>query len=153
MLWRYSAASFQFGAVYCGRPQQYARTLAGQSNCCTFLYCFLKICVVHILLIQGKDIMEKIWKKKTSNVPISATSRELLFNYRYCGKAISFNCSDCVSVALGIQHVILICHIDICGVCGSTLFFHIISQTAPFQEKNFLFHGVESLLWSQPVLG
>jgi hypothetical protein len=35
--------------------------------------------------------------------------------------------SECVSVALGIQHAMLVRHIVICGLSGSTTFFHIIS--------------------------
>jgi hypothetical protein len=39
----------------------------------------------------------------------------------------SITYSECVFVALGIQHAIRMRHIAICGLSGSTLFFHFIS--------------------------
>jgi hypothetical protein len=40
-----------------------------------------------------------------------------------------------VCVALGVQHAIRMRHIVICGLPGSVVFFHIISQTAQFKKK------------------
>ena len=42
-------------------------------------------------------------------------------------KAISITYSECVFVALGIQHAKCMRHIVICGLSGFTVFFHIIS--------------------------
>jgi hypothetical protein len=53
-------------------------------------------------------------------------------------KAISITYSECVFVALVIQHATRIRHIVICRVSGSTIFFHTISQTAQFSEKKFI---------------
>ena len=41
------------------------------------------------------------------------------------GKAVSITYSDCVFVALGIQHAIRMRLIVICALSGSTMFFHI----------------------------
>ena len=48
-------------------------------------------------------------------------------NHRSCGKAKSITYSEYMTVALGIQHEERIRWIVICGLPGSTVFFHIIS--------------------------
>jgi len=48
-------------------------------------------------------------------------------NHCWCGRGISITYSDCVSVALVIQHIMRMHHAVICGLPPSTKFFHIIS--------------------------
>jgi len=48
-------------------------------------------------------------------------------NHCCSGKAISFTHSECVYVALGIQHAIRMHYVAICDMSGCTVFFHIIS--------------------------
>jgi hypothetical protein len=48
-------------------------------------------------------------------------------NNCYSGKAISITQSQCVFVALCIQHAMRMCHIVICGLPGCTVFFRIVS--------------------------
>jgi hypothetical protein len=43
------------------------------------------------------------------------------------GEAISITYSECVFVALSIQHVMSMSHVVICSLPGSTIYFHIIS--------------------------
>ena len=56
------------------------------------------------------------------------TNNEAHWQYHCCrGKAISIIYSDCVFVALVVQHAKRMRRIVICGLSGSTIFFDIIS--------------------------
>jgi len=50
---------------------------------------------------------------------------------------------------LGIQHAMRMRRIVICGICGSTVFFHIISVWAQFSlKKNVTEHKMPVLIFS-----
>jgi len=48
---------------------------------------------------------------------------------------VHITCDECVFVALGTQHAIRARYIVICGLPGSTIPFHIISQTPRFSGE------------------
>jgi len=48
-------------------------------------------------------------------------------NHCYSGEAIRIKQTECVFVALGIQHSMRMSYMVICGLPGSTIFFHIVS--------------------------
>jgi hypothetical protein len=50
-------------------------------------------------------------------------------------KALSITYSECMFVALGIQHAMCMCRIFLSGLSGFTVFFRIISQTEGFSKK------------------
>jgi len=57
-------------------------------------------------------------------------------------KAVSITYSDCVSLAFGIQQAVRTRPIFICGLSYCTVFFHILSITAPFWGEKIIEHQV-----------
>jgi len=58
-------------------------------------------------------------------------------NHCCSGKAISVKCSECVPVALGIHRAIRMRYVFICGLFGSTKFFHILDFTLSHKRHDF----------------
>jgi hypothetical protein len=55
-------------------------------------------------------------------------------NHCCSGKAIIITYSECVFVALGVQHAMRMRHIAVCGLSGSTFFSRLIHDRI-FEEK------------------
>jgi hypothetical protein len=61
--------------------------------------------------------------------------KSLSYNHCCCGKAIRITYSKSVFVALFVQHAMRKHRIVIGGLSGSTMVFHIISETVRFSKK------------------
>jgi hypothetical protein len=57
------------------------------------------------------------------------------WNHSRRGKACT-TYSECVSVALVCQHAISMRHSVTCDLSGSTVFFHILTNSTIFEKKN-----------------
>jgi hypothetical protein len=64
--------------------------------------------------------------KQSRHRTYNATQWAQSCNRCCCGKAVSITYFECVFVAFGTQHAMHMRHIVICGLPGSTIFFHII---------------------------
>ena len=71
---------------------------------------------------------------------VKRNTEALSCNHCCSGKAISIIYSECMFVSLVIQHEMCMHHIVISGQSDSTLFFHIISETARFQKIKVIEH-------------
>ena len=66
-------------------------------------------------------------------------------------KVISVTYSECVFLTTDIQHAMRMRLIVICGLPGSTIFFHIVSQNARFKKKKVIEHKMCVLIFSATI--
>ena len=80
-----------------------------------------KIKFTYTYVICSKNIIKKKERQRTHYVTLRR------FRATTVAVEISVTHYKCVFVALGIQHALRVRHFVICGLLGSTIFFHIIS--------------------------
>jgi hypothetical protein len=92
--------------------------------------------------LNGKK--EKEQQESTVNHNSEARSRD------HCcgGKAMRITYCECVFVALCIQHAKRSRHIFICGLSGSTIFFHVISEKTRFSGEKVIQYKMRILTFS-----
>jgi len=71
-------------------------------------------------------------KYKTGNLRLNVTLRHVRKTMLAVKKQVLYILSVCF--ALVVQHAMHTCHIVICCLSDSTIFFHIISRTARYKE-------------------
>ena len=59
-------------------------------------------------------------------------------NHCCSGKAVNITYAECVFVALRIQPAMHMRHIVVCGLTGTTFFFHITSYMAQFSKSYWI---------------
>jgi hypothetical protein len=64
---------------------------------------------------------------------IQCNNEACLYNHCCNGKAVSITHSECVSIALEVQHAPTVT----CGLSVSTVFLHIITKNETFWEKSY----------------
>ena len=113
-----------------GNTEQHQRTLQ--------MYChLLHILRVHKYVVRRASVstqlcrnlqmFSQIYTEQKGQVRHKSNIEASLRRHCWCGKAISDTYSECVFVALVIQHAMRMRHIVICGLPSCAVFLHIIT--------------------------
>jgi len=87
------------------------------------------------------------WHIRDVQCTYNVTSRRVRATIVTMEKWTIITDSECIFVALDIQHVKRMHHIVICGLPSSIIFFHIILQTTRFSIKKKKFLSLKYVFW------
>jgi hypothetical protein len=89
-------------------------------------------------------------QNNTSNLRIILPSMRVRANRCCCGKSVSITFSECVSVALVVQHVMRMRRI-VCGLSGCTIFSPLSHKWHDFRRKSYK-HKMPVLIFATTVI-
>jgi len=102
----------------------------------TDVYYLIVVVAIVVVMAEIQEMGEGGGENKRGNISIMLTVRHICASIVVVERQKVVHTLN-VFVALGIQHAMRISQIVICSLFSSTIFFHVISQTAQFFETGY----------------